>query len=153
MKKYHPIIIAIWIGLSLCLIVFSYKLGLGKLRSPGPGLMPFSIGGLLLLISLCLLMVDLFKKSAEDKPSEEQRKVNFKKVGMVAASLILYGLLLERLGFPVTTFLLLLFLFRIMGVRWLTALVASALTALITYGSFTYLGVRLPSGIFRLMGF
>jgi putative tricarboxylic transport membrane protein len=136
MKKYHPIIIAIWIGLSLCLIVFSYKLGLGKLRSPGPGLMPFSIGGLLLLISLCLLMVDLFKKSAEDKPS-----------------LILYGLLLERLGFPVTTFLLLLFLFRIMGVRWLTALVASALTVLITYGSFTYLGVRLPSGIFRLMGF
>jgi 4-hydroxybenzoate polyprenyltransferase len=107
MKKYHPIIIAIWIGLSLCLIVFSYKLGLGKLRSPGPGLMPFSIGGLLLLISLCLLMVDLFKKSAEDKPSEEQRKVNFKKVGMVAASLILYGLLLERLGFPVTTLWLL----------------------------------------------
>jgi hypothetical protein len=46
-----------------------------------------------------------------------------------------------------------LFLFRIMGVRWLTALVASALTVLITYGSFTYLGVRLPSGIFRLMGF
>jgi hypothetical protein len=42
MKKYHPIIIAIWVGPGLCLMVFSYKLGLGKLRSPGPGLMPFS---------------------------------------------------------------------------------------------------------------
>lgn len=152
MKKYHMIIIVVWIGLSLFLMVGSYKLGLGKLHKPGTGLMPFLIGVFLFLLSIWLLIADLLGKGAREGPSEEQRKVNFKKSGIVVASLILYGLLLEKLGFLVVTFLLLFFLFWGMGVRRNAALAASVLTVLASYFVFTYLGLRFPPGVFRLVG-
>lgn len=153
MKRYHPLVILVWIGLSFCLMVLSYKLGLGKLRNPGAGLMPFAIGGLFFLASAWLLIVELLKGSVDDESLKEQKKINVRKVCLVTASLTLYGLLLETLGFPVSTFILLSFLFRLMAMRWASALASSALTVAVTYVSFTYLGVRLPSGIFRAMGF
>jgi putative tricarboxylic transport membrane protein len=153
MKRYHPVVIVVWIGLSLCLMALSYKLGLGKLRNPGAGLMPFAIGGLFFLTSAWLLIVELLKGSVKEKTLKEQKKIDSKKVCLVTASLVLYGLLLEKIGFPVSTFLLLFFLFRFMAMRWTSALASSALTVAVTHISFTYLGVRLPSGVFRAMGF
>jgi len=132
---------------------FAYQLGIGKLRSPGPGLMPFIVGGFLFLLSCFLLMVTLFRKAFREESVEEQRGVNFRKLAIVVASLVLYGLLLERLGFLVVTFLLLFFLFWGMGIRRGSALVASLITVLATYFVFTYLGLRFPPGILRLVGF
>jgi putative tricarboxylic transport membrane protein len=153
MKRYHPIVIVVWIGLSLFVMFLSHKLGLGKLRNPGPGLMPFVLGGLFFVSSACLLIVEFVRGSVEDIPMKEQKEINTKKIILVTVALTLYGLLLEKIGFPVSTFLLLFLLFRFMTLKWITSLVSSAVTVAVTYVSFTYLGVRLPSGIFRTLGF
>jgi hypothetical protein len=71
----------------------------------------------------------------------------------VAAVLFAYALFLEGLGFHVTTFVVLAILFRLGGYkRWVQVLGYSAIVVAITYLLFTYLGVRFPPGIFRLLG-
>ena len=153
MKKYNMIIFVIWIGLGLFLMAFSYwKTGLGGFHSPGPGLTPFLIGALLLLLSLFSLITNLLGKGIREELLEEQRQVSFRKFNAVVASLIFYGLFLEILGFMVCTFLLLFFLFWGMGSRLRSAIVTSVLSILVTYFVFTYLGIRFPPGILTLIG-
>lgn len=154
-KKYHIIPILCWIGLSFFLMILSYKLGLGRLRDPGPGLMPFLVGVFLLLTSLFLLRASLFRKGIRDETGkEEPGQTNFLKIGIVLVSLFAYAFLLEILGYCLVTFLVLFFLFRSMGSKWSFSLVVSVLTVLISYFLFTYLGIRFPWGIFsRMMNF
>lgn len=147
------ILIVAWLGLSLFLMVFSYKLGLGRLSSPGSGLMPFLIGAFLFLLSLYDLISNLFGKGPKDIVLEEGKQVNFQKLVIVIVSLTLYGLLLEKLGFLVITFLLLFFLFWGLGTKRISAIVASVLSILVTYFVFTYFGMRFPPGILRFVGF
>ncbi len=151
MKKYHMIVIIFWIGLSLFVTVFSYKLGLGSLHNPGPGLMPFLLGLLLLIISFPLLVQSLLKKSREDEVvNKGQRQKYFRKIGFVLVSLFTYAFLLETLGYLIVTTLFFILLFRGMGNRWTTVCVASVLTVLLTYFVFTFFGVKFPAGILRI---
>lgn len=143
------IISVVWIGLGFFLMTHSYKLGLGSLQSPERGLMPFLIGAFLLLLSSYLLIIYLFGKGTRDKPLEEQRQMTFRKFGTVVVSCVVYGLVLERLGFILATFLLLSFLLWGMGSRLISALATSLLTTLVTYFVFTYLGIIFPAGIFK----
>lgn len=132
-------------------MVFSYKLGLGRFHNPGPGLMPFIIGIFLLIVSFCPLMSSLFKKSGKDETANEgQRQTNFGKISLVLVSLFAYAFLLETLGYLIVTPLFFILLFRSMGNKWTTVLVASGLTVLVTYFVFTFFGVKFPAGILRI---
>lgn len=153
MKKYHFIPTFFWLGLSLFVMMFSYRLGLGGFHSPGPGLTPFLLGFLLLLISLYVLIKSLLEKGRGDEtPREGQSRTNYGKIGLVLVALFAYSFLLERLGFLITTWIFLFLLFRSMGNRWMTTWVASTSTVLATYFVFTFFGVRFPPGIFGLGG-
>jgi putative tricarboxylic transport membrane protein len=147
MEKYHA---TFWTGLSLFVMILSYNMGLGGFHTPGPGLMPFLLGVFLLLTSFFLLGKSLLKKaSTEETAIEERSQTNYRKIGLVLASLFLFALLLETLGYLIVTFLIFVLMFRSIGNRWKTVLVASALTALVTYFGFTFLGVRFPQGILK----
>lgn len=151
MKKYRIIVIIFWIGMALFVTIFSYKLGLGSFHNPGPGLMPFLLGLLLLIISFPLLVQSLLKKSRKDEVvNNGQRQKNFGKIGLVLVSLLAYAILLETLGYLIVTTLFFILLFRSMGNRWTTVWVASVLTVLLTYFVFTFFGVKFPAGILRL---
>jgi putative tricarboxylic transport membrane protein len=153
MEKYHIFPALFWIGLSLFVMVFSYRLGLEGFHHPGPGLMPFLLGLLLLPLSLYLLMGSLLKKREGDETGKGgEGQTDYGKIGLVLLALFVYALLLERLGFLITTSVFLLILFRSMGNRWITVLVASVLTVLTTYFVFTFFGVRFPTGIFGAGG-
>ncbi|HSR13735.1 MAG TPA: tripartite tricarboxylate transporter TctB family protein [Thermodesulfobacteriota bacterium] len=143
-----------WIGLSITVMALSWRLGLKDqagqegIFGPGPGLMPFLVSGILLLVSLGLLARGLLKREAEAaKPAAQ---VNYGKIILVLVALFAYAFLLDRLGYVIVTFLLLALLFWKMGTRWHYALIASAGTALLTYFLFTYLGLLFPEGIFKL---
>jgi hypothetical protein len=161
-KKYQFIPILFWIGLSLFVMFFSYRLGLEDktglegVHNPGPGLMPFLVALALLLISLYLLIIPLLKKSPQGEAmrmvKEEMKKPNYGKMILVLACLFGYAFLLEHLGYLVTTCLALLLLFKGMGVKWGSALFASLTTTLVTYFIFTYLGLLFPDGIISLRG-
>jgi hypothetical protein len=155
-KRYDTILFIFWMGFSLFVIFFSHRYGLGTFRNPGAGLMPFLVGLLLLIISFGFLMKSVLKIGGEDKAvkamGEVQRKIDFKKISIVLASLFTYGLLLEKLGYLIVTSFTMILLFWCVGVkRWRSVLVASGLTVLITYFLFTYLGVRFPAGILRFL--
>ncbi len=153
MKHYHYQMIPplFWIGLSLFVMVLSYKMGLGGFHTPGPGLMPFLLGALLFLTSFYLLGKSLSKKAGrEETLCEEKGQINYRKIGLVLGSLFLFALLLETLGYVVVTSLFFVLLFRSVGNRWRTVLVASALAVFITYFGFTFLGVKFPLGILKL---
>jgi len=112
--------------------------------------MPFLVGLLLLVISFYPLVGSLPKKADGCKLEKKRDQVNFKKIALVATSLFAYALLLEPLGYLITTWLLLFLLFSSMGSKkWGSALMASILTTLVTYFGFTFLGVLFPAGILK----
>ena len=155
MKKYPIYVIVFWLALGIFVSAYSYyKLSLGKLHNPGPGLMPFLLGLLFSIISFYLLINSLFKRNREEETLKGgQGQINLRKVILVLVSLFFYGLFLETLGFLIVTLITMTILFWTMGfVRWRSLGVASCLTVLVTYFLFTYLGVRFPAGILRAIG-
>ena len=153
MKKYSILPALFWVGLSVFVMIFSYRMGLGGFHNPGPGLMPFLLGVFLLPISLYLLIRSAFRKGEGiEAPNEEGGQTNYRQIGLILISLFVYAFLLERLGFLITTFIFLVLLFRSVGNRWITVLGASVVTVLAAYFVFTFFGVRFPQGILRLGG-
>lgn len=145
----------IWVVIGIAVMAVSYRMSLGSLHTPGPGLMPFLLGSLLLAVSLPILAGSLvhFRKAAP-LPGEKEiwKGVEFKNVLIILVSLVAYALLLEGLGFLLTTFIFLFILFATFDSRkWLLALGASLLTVLFTYILFVVaLRVELPPGLLRL---
>src|SRR4030042_3849660 len=151
-SKYGIIPIFFLIGLGLLVMILSYSLGLGGLHNPGPGLMPFLLGFFLFLASIYFLITFFYKKASGDGVvKEEQGQINYVRLCMVLASLFAYSLLFETLGFLITTLLILIILFRSTNNRWYAVLIASVLTAFISYVLFSYLGIRFPKGILKWM--
>jgi putative tricarboxylic transport membrane protein len=146
--------ILFWILLSLFIVFFSRNIGLGEFRAPGPGLMPFLVGLFLLLISLYALIRSLLRRSGREETSNrEGSKIHFRQIGLVLLLLLAYALLLEKIGYLITAFLMLVFLFRSAGSKgWRFVLITSSVTALVTYVFFTYLGLRFPTGILGIGG-
>jgi putative tricarboxylic transport membrane protein len=134
------------------------KLGIGKFDAPGPGLMPFLLGiifGLLALYKLIAVLIGRRESINPPKEEEEtdQHGIAYKKVILVVVAMFAYALLLEPLGFLLTTFITMILLFRSAGfTKWTIATAYSAGVVLITFFLFTYLGVRFPPGILRALG-
>jgi putative tricarboxylic transport membrane protein len=147
---------------SLLLILFgalfcrsSLHIGIGSIGAPGPGLIPFGTGALLILFSLGTIVEMIVTKRAEAggrTPLFSGRRWGV--VLAVLASLFAYALVLNFLGFLATTFLVLTLLFKIPGQQsWKGALGAAALTTASTYALFVYaLQCSLPSGILESLG-
>jgi hypothetical protein len=126
----------------------------GSFYYPGPGLMPFCLGTGLVAVSLILLFRTLLKLKREKAPLQAKKAaVNYKRVVGVVVVLLVYALLLERVGYLIVTPFLLFLLFKIAGSGKSSATFASVSTVLITYFFFTYLGLRFPPGILKHLGF
>jgi len=137
-----------WMVVSAITIFLSSKLPFGGFASPGAGFLPLLVGTLMFLLSVSLLIQQLFKE-------EEERKALWAKGGtarvlLILASLVFYGLFLEKLGFILMTFLLMGFLLLAIGrVRKSVVVLLSLLSSLGCYGVFQlWLNVQLPKGIF-----
>jgi hypothetical protein len=147
-KKAQVIVGIFWIGLSLFVMLVSRNLGLGKLRNPGPGLMPFVIGLMLLLVSLFFVARLLLKTQGIGSEAEASSPTSFWKISILLGSLIAYELLLEKLGYPIATFVLLFLLLRVTGSKkWMATLISSVLISLASYFLFNFLGLNFPRGL------
>jgi putative tricarboxylic transport membrane protein len=150
LKKNDLIPAIIWIILGIAVAIGSYRLKLGNLANPGPGLMPFLLGIALLVCSFPVLIHSFLKmmRKTEQKEKIIWSEIDFKKLVIVLTSLIGYAVILEKIGFVTTTFLLLSILFKTVdSQKWFSVLIASILTVIITYFLFVViLKVELPSG-------
>ncbi|MFX0202202.1 MAG: tripartite tricarboxylate transporter TctB family protein [Candidatus Hodarchaeota archaeon] len=154
MKKNDLIPGMIWMGLGIAVAVISYKLKLGTMDTPGPGLMPFLLGIILSICSLPILIRSFLVIKRNENLSGENiwAGVEFKRLILVLASVLGYIMLLEKIGFELTAFLLLLILFKITdSQKWRWALISSFITILLTFFLFVvFLKVELPSGLWRI---
>ena len=122
----------------------SAKLPFGTVHSPGQGFFPWWISVVILLLALLLLL-----QALTSRPSTGQEAPG--RIAKVAALLVVLGvyiLLLDPLGYPLCTFLLVLFMLRVTDPQpWTVALGLAAITAFGSYVVFAvWLSVPLPRG-------
>jgi len=130
---------------ALVFVMGSYSIGLGSIRHPGKGLLPF-LTGLLLLIASASVFIGAGKRD------EEKRKISLPALGRAALTVVALGLsigLFYVLGFVLTVFFLMVIFFSIMEARLkLKSLYIAAITTIITYLVFSVgLSVQFPKGM------
>ncbi len=151
-KKYEIILLLFWVGLSISVMIGSYHLEIGSFRDPGPGLMPFLFGAALLLLSLPIVFKYFYRVQQENDGTKKTalEKRSLWKVGSILGLLFIYAVMLEKLGYLITTSLFLFFVFKIAGSKkWRSVVIASILTVFGTYLFFTFFGINFPEGVLK----
>ena len=138
-----------WLVISILICIDSIKSGIGTFRSPGAGFLPFWSGVAIGTLAIILVASDILKEKVEQKNTNLWEGKRWSNVILVLVSLFAYALLLSRLGYLITTFGLMAFLFSMIGRPRLWVQGVSALiTVLVTYIIFfVWLDVQLPKGI------
>jgi putative tricarboxylic transport membrane protein len=143
-----------WSGLALSILAAGMiwaALGLpyGNIHNPGPGFFPLWLG-----LILGGMSIALFVQTTREKESERtlrdilEEDVRWGKVLLVLAVLILYGFLMDYLGFLVVTFLMMVVLLRFIEPQSWKAVIGWALSG--SVGSYlifeVWMKLRLPKG-------
>jgi putative tricarboxylic transport membrane protein len=142
-----------WMVMGAGVAYAAWDLELGSAQEPGSGFLLFWVG--LIMISLSLIVLANTLGTADTVASAPAPIVApgraLSLIGVVVA-LAVYAYLLPRLGFIVSTILLLVFLFKaIEPQRWSVAIGGAVVTALLAYLLFSvYLGAQLPKGMFEI---
>jgi len=133
-------------------IVFtgSITLGLGTTRQPGPGFVTFGASGLLGILSLIGIARTFVKK-------KESEGALFKgtlwwRVVLSGFAILAFALIMPTLGYLITTFAIMLFLyFMIHEQRWYWVVISSLLSSMGSYYLFSkLLNCQFPDGLFGL---
>jgi putative tricarboxylic transport membrane protein len=141
-----------WLVFAVIVSLESRRLGLGTLHRPGPGFLFFWAGIFLGIMSLIVL---LRAWSGKETGGSIFGGKNILKIGLVMASVFLYAIFMETLGFVPVTLLLFLFVLGAMerkSLRFtiLTSLVVTAASYLIFE---TFLHSQLPKGLLAFLRF
>jgi hypothetical protein len=138
-----------WLLMGIGVSYGGYDLGLGTAGSPGSGYIFFWIGIIMAGLSILVLVqaVRLGPKAGAMKALWSG--IRWPQLISVLLSLFLYGLFFNFLGFILSSFLLLLFLFKaVEPQKWSVALLGAVLSALVAYLVFqVWLGSTFPAGL------
>jgi hypothetical protein len=129
--------------------LLSLKMPIGTFRMAGTGMFPLCLGILLMILS-GIFVLKLLLQERKIPAKEESVKISGLKRPMILflATIALATLLFNQLGYPLISFLLMLGLLRILGMkRWSVVLPLSLVTAVISYFLFVqWLQIPLPKG-------
>lgn len=148
MRRHDLISGSILFLIGLFILFYAPQFGLGSLSVPGPGFMPFLSG-----LVICIFSVITFLKAALSKPAEVEKiwaGIKFRRLIFVILMIVIYTLLLKKLGFIICTFFLILMLLHYTGSRtWFVSILYGGLSAILSYLLFeVWLKAQLPKGIF-----
>lgn len=119
-----------WLLFSLVVCEQAYRLKLGAVTKPGPGLFPFSLGAVMLLLSLIALVQSIGKKGKEEKAPDQER-FRWWNIVIILAAIIAYALTLDKVGFLINTFLFICVLLKVVEPQtWKTTILGGAITAI-----------------------
>ncbi len=154
MKRSDRVSSIFWLVFGALWVFVATRLPLGNIRNPGPGFYPLLLGLLLFSFASALLLQTGRKGASND---EEERIFSGKGrlwlgVVSVTAALIIYGAFLQLLGFVLSTFLFMGFLFSSVGKqRWPVVLIGSLLATIGAYLIFAvFLDTQFPRGFIWL---
>ena len=147
MRRTNSIIAFAFVGLATFLFFAAGRLNFGNFRVPQTGFFPKILIGLLLVLALVLL-AQAMREPENERVAAQIPAEGWFRIGSTLATLVGFALVLERLGFLLSTFLLMVLLLRaIEAPRWPKVVVVALVTALVSYGLFAWLlGVPLPTG-------
>lgn len=139
-----------WLVISIIVCVESVWAHIGTFKNPGPGFLPLITGVVLGLFAIILLTTNTPRKGVDGKITNPFKGVNWGRVILLLIPLFAYTMFLPWLGYLITTFGLMLFLFIVIerSKLWIEIMIA-LFTVLGTYLVFyKWLGIQLPRGIF-----
>ena len=143
MRKAYLIANLVWIALAVAVCAESVRLKVGSLRAPGPAFLPFFAAVLLGILSLISLLQTWTEK--KEGGAGVWSGTPLLKIGLLVGVLFLYTAFLKDLGFLLATFLLLLFLFRVVEpLGWKTIFLVTAVTM---GGTYLLFGVLIESSL------
>ncbi len=140
------------IALGICASVMAYRLDLGSFKEPKSGLFPFVTALILCLMSIGFFIRNLFKSIVGNERGILFERIKWGKIIVMLVSLVLYGLILEVVGFKIDTFLLMTFLIGFVGhQKWWVTLIISFIIAISSHLLFVaLLGCSFPQGFFGI---
>jgi len=143
-----------WSGLALSILAAgmisaALRLPYGNLHNPGPGFFPLWLGVILGGMSIALFVQTTRGKESERTLREIlEEDVRWGKVLLVLGALILYGFLMDTIGFLIVTFLLMIVLLRFIEPQPWKVVIGWALAG--SVGSYlifeVWMKLRLPKG-------
>jgi hypothetical protein len=131
-------------------ILLSLRMPIGTFRMSGTGMFPLFLGILLMFLS-CLFLLKLFyqgKKTTVRRDSIAEVRGSPIQLILFFGTMVLATAFFNQLGYPLTSFLLMVALLRILGMkRWTLNILLSFLTAVGSYFLFVqWLNIPMPKG-------
>jgi len=147
MRKSDRIQALLWAAFGLYIAYEGFLLKLGTGRAPKPGFMIFWMGAIMVILS-AVFFITTFTTPEQERKALWREARWFRGVKLMAA-LFLYVAVFQVLGFIVSTFLLLVYLFKGLEPQsWRNALLLSAVTIAICYLVFgVFLELQFPPGV------
>ena len=138
-------------GLAGFVLLESRHLSFGTMRVPQTGFFPRVLATLLLILCVILFAQGLFGAES-DRPPNHILPEGWSRIAFTLVAMVGFAVMLERLGFLLTTFFLMILLLRaIESQRWSKVFFVALLTAIASYGIFGWiLGIPLPGGVFGI---
>lgn len=131
-------------------VLLSLRMPIGNFRMAGTGLFPLLLGLLLMgLAGLFMVKIHLQgKKEIAQVRGPGAKSPSARQVVLFMGTMILAALLFNPLGYPGSSFLLMLALMRILGLRnWAFNILISGVTVVASYFLFVqWLKIPLPKG-------
>jgi putative tricarboxylic transport membrane protein len=141
----------VWMVVGVVICILSWRIDLGSFREPGAGFVAFISGVSLVVIGAIMSLSKGFSRPGSKTPPASQPPLKLRKARLAytLALLVAYSLVLNALGYIVTSIVVLFGLFYDRGTnRFLPSALGSVLTVVLTYLIFdTWLQVQLPRGI------
>ncbi len=130
--------------------VLSLRMHIGTFRTAGAGMFPLLLGILLMVLSGTFVSKKFFQGKGEQVEKETSIESSESPMQLILflGTMILAALFFNRLGYPLTSFLLVLSLLRILGIkRWGLNILISVVTAAGSYFLFIkWLDIPMPKG-------
>jgi putative tricarboxylic transport membrane protein len=148
MKRADVTVALVLIGLAAFILLEAGKLSFGTMRVPRTAFFPVILATLLLFLSLILLGQAL-RGAPTGRGPERIETEGWFRIGATLATLVGFALALERLGFLLSTFLLMVLLLRAIEPQaWPKVIAVALVTSLVVYAIFGWLlGIPLPAGV------
>jgi len=143
----------VWIGIGVIICILALQFDFGSFHSPGPGFVPVLTGLFISVMGLAMITARAISKHQPGEASGADhpfRIGSWRRLIYTMGLLLAYIILIEPVGFLLTTFLLMFGLFfdhQKRNQAW--SLFFSIVTALMSYLTFeVWLRCQLPRGIF-----
>jgi putative tricarboxylic transport membrane protein len=130
--------------------VLSLRMPIGTFRMAGTGMFPLILGILLMILSGAFILKIFFQGKEEQVKKEASIESSESPIQLILflGTMVLATLFFDKLGYPLISFLLMLGLLRILGMkRWGLNILISVVTAVGCYFLFVrWLAIPMPKG-------